>query len=90
MEGQQVEFSVRRHGDDAVFIVRDHGIGIPEVDQVRLFEAFHRCSNVGQTAGTGLGLLIVKRCVDLHQGNLSFESKLNKGTTFTVRLPLFA
>jgi signal transduction histidine kinase len=88
--GRGVEFSVRREGDDAVFTVRDHGIGIPEADRGRLFEAFHRASNVGQTPGTGLGLLIVKRCVELHEGNITFESRENEGTTFTVRLPLFA
>lgn len=85
----EVEFTVRREGSDAIFSVRDRGIGIPEADRPRLFEAFHRASNVGQTQGTGLGLLIVRRCVELHRGTISFESQENQGTTFTVRLPLF-
>jgi signal transduction histidine kinase len=88
-EGGEVLFTGRREGDDAVFEVIDHGIGIPENERERLFEAFHRCSNVGETPGTGLGLVIVKRCVDLHGGTLAFESTLGRGTTFTVRLPLF-
>jgi len=88
--GTPVDFQVRREGDHAVFTVRDHGIGIPAADQIRLFEAFHRAKNVGETPGTGLGLLIVKRCVELHHGIISFESRENEGTTFTVRLPLFA
>jgi signal transduction histidine kinase len=89
-EGTDVEFRVARDGDDAKFTVRDRGIGIPEADCPRLFEAFHRAGNVGETPGTGLGLLIVKRCVELHRGSIGFESRVGEGTTFTVRLPLFA
>jgi PAS domain S-box-containing protein len=65
----------------------DEGIGIPEKDQAHLFEAFHRASNVGATPGTGLGLVIVKRAVDLHGGSITFESVVDEGTTFIVRLP---
>ena len=65
----------------------DEGIGIPEKDQARLFETFHRASNVGTTPGTGLGLAIVKRAVDLHDGTITFESEIDSGTTFVVRLP---
>lgn len=88
-EGSEVTFTARRDDDDAVFQVIDHGIGIPPADRTRLFEAFHRCSNVGEIPGTGLGLVIVKRCVDLHGGSLDIDSVVGKGTTFTVRLPLF-
>lgn len=87
--GRPVEFSVDRDGAEAVFIVRDHGIGIPEADQAWLFSAFHRGSNVGPRAGTGLGLVIVKRCVELHGGKIRVGSKVGEGTTMTVRLPLF-
>ncbi len=89
-EGSTVEFTARREGEDAVFKVVDHGIGIPETDREHLFEAFHRCSNVGEIPGTGLGLVIVKRCVDLHGGSLRIDSTVGQGTTITVRLPLFA
>jgi signal transduction histidine kinase len=89
VDGHAVDFRVKRDGRDAIFTVRDHGIGIPEPDQAHLFEAFHRATNVGQIPGTGLGLLIVKRCLELHDGSINFESRLNQGTTFTVRLPLF-
>ncbi len=88
-EGSEVLYTARRDGDYAVFQVIDHGIGIPEADRARLFEAFHRCSNVGEIPGTGLGLVIVKRCIDLHEGTLEIDSTIGKGTTFTVRLPLF-
>lgn len=88
-EGGEVLFTCRREGTDAVFQVIDHGIGIPETDRHRLFEAFHRCSNVGEIPGTGLGLVIVKRCLDLHGGSVSIHSEVGRGTTFTVKLPLF-
>jgi len=85
-----VKFAVCREGADAVFAVKDHGMGIPEKDQVRIFEAFHRASNVADIPGSGLGLLITKRCVELHGGTIGFVSSQGEGTTFTVRLPLFA
>ncbi len=88
-EGSPVVFSARREGTDAIFQVRDNGIGIPEEDMPQLFEAFFRCGNVGEIPGTGLGLVIVKRCVELHGGSLAIESKPGAGTTFTVRLPVF-
>ena len=88
-ENSPVDFTCRREGEQAVFTVRDLGVGIPEADRPRLYEAFHRCTNVSDIPGTGLGLVIVKRCVDLHGGTISFTSALNAGTTFTVRLPLF-
>lgn len=88
-DGKPVDFTIERQGDSAVFSVRDHGIGIPELDQARLFEAFHRAGNVGETPGTGLGLLIVKRCVDMHHGSISLHSSEGNGSTFTVSLPLY-
>lgn len=85
----EVVFTVRREGDRAVFKVTDHGIGIPQDDLKDLFEAFHRGRNVGEIPGTGLGLVIVKRCIDLHGGTLELDSVVGQGTTFTVDLPLF-
>ncbi|HEY9643896.1 MAG TPA: PAS domain-containing sensor histidine kinase [Coleofasciculaceae cyanobacterium] len=71
-----------------VFCIRDRGMGIPPEDLPHLFEPFHRGKNVSNIPGTGLGLNIVKRFVDLHQGQVQVDSKLNVGTTFTVTLPL--
>lgn len=82
----QVEVGVRNH--QLEFCIRDQGIGIPDADQPRLFETFHRGSNVGSRAGTGLGLVIVKRCVELHGGRLELRSRVGEGTTVVVRLPL--
>jgi signal transduction histidine kinase len=84
-----VELSLERQNGKALFQVRDRGIGIPAADQRQLFTAFHRGQNVGQVAGTGLGLVIVKHCVDLHGGEITCESTEGSGTTFTVRLPMF-
>ena len=87
--GATVQFTVERHGNDAVCVVRDRGIGISEDDQQQLFRAFHRGGNVGTRPGTGLGLLLVKRCTELHGGEVRVESKVGEGTTVTVRLPVF-
>lgn len=88
--GSVVRFGVRPEGDVAICEITDRGCGIPEADQKRLFQAFHRGSNVQQIPGTGLGLLIVHRCVELQGGVIQCESVEGRGTTFTVRLPLFA
>jgi signal transduction histidine kinase len=87
--GATVHFLVERNGSDAVCVIRDQGIGIPEEDQRQLFEAFHRGSNVGTRPGTGLGLLLVKRCADLHGGKVQVVSKFGEGTTVTVRFSAF-
>ena len=87
--GSVVEFQLEARGHSALFTVRDRGIGIPEADARLLFQAFHRGRNVGDTPGTGLGMTIVKRCVELHGGKIAFESKEGHGTTFIVALPLF-
>jgi signal transduction histidine kinase len=87
--GSAVQFAVERDGRDAVFRVADHGIGIPEADLKQLFESFHRGGNVGEIPGTGLGMVLVKRCVELHRGDIAVESVEGRGTTVTVRLPLF-
>ena len=88
--GATVHFGAERDGNEAVCIVRDQGIGIPEEDQQQLFTAFHRGSNVGHRPGTGLGLLLVKRCAELHGGKVQVKSTVGVGTTVTVRLPIFS
>jgi signal transduction histidine kinase len=87
--GATVQFAVERHGRDAVCTVRDPGIGISDDDQQQLFKAFHRGGNVGTRPGTGLGLLLVKRCAELHGGEVRVSSKMGEGTTVIVRLPVF-
>lgn len=86
-EGSKVEFTLSCLDDEIVFEVRDYGIGIPFIDQPRLFELFHRASNVKMIRGTGLGLAIVKQCVVAHRGRVKFNSQEGVGTGFTVLLP---
>jgi len=87
--GMPVEFAAKRHNGEAVFTVRDRGIGIPLEDQPRIFNSFSRGRNVGERPGSGLGLVIVQRCVQLHGGDIRLESAPGQGTTMTVRLPMF-
>jgi signal transduction histidine kinase len=87
--GATVRFRVERNGPEAVCTVLDQGLGISEQDQQKLFTAFHRGANVGSRPGTGLGLMLVKRCADLHGGKVRVTSKIGDGTTVVVSLPLF-
>jgi len=86
--GDPVDLELNREENQARIIIRDRGIGIPEKDQVNLFEPFHRAQNTGTINGTGLGLAIVKKAVDLHQGSISIQSQIDIGTIFTVTLPI--
>jgi two-component system sensor histidine kinase/response regulator len=67
--------------------VRDRGIGIPVKDQPSIFEPFFRASNTGGKPGHGLGLCVVKSCIEEHGGSIHFVSKPNQGTTFLIDLP---
>jgi signal transduction histidine kinase len=87
--GATVYFSIVRDSADAVCIVRDQGIGISEDDQPQLFKAFYRGGNVGTRPGTGLGLLLVKRCAELHGGTVELNSNIGEGTRVTVTVPIW-
>ncbi len=67
--------------------VKDYGIGIPKEEQPKLFSMFHRASNVGTISGTGLGLVILKRCIDHLRGKVSLDSEPGKGTEVAIWLP---
>ncbi len=69
-------------------VVEDQGIGIPEEDQPHMFERFFRANNVENIQGTGLGLNIVKRYLNLLGGDISFNSKPGRGTVFRINIPL--
>lgn len=86
-ENGRVEIDLVDKGEVLLLSVKDDGIGIPLKDQENMFERFHRAENVANIQGTGLGLNIVKKYVELLDGNISFESKLDKGTTFFIELP---
>lgn len=68
--------------------VKDNGIGIPTEEQSKLFNRFFRADNVANIEGTGLGLNIVKKYVELLNGTITFTSIPEKETIFTVQLPL--
>jgi PAS domain S-box-containing protein len=87
-EGSQVRLELIFEESKVIFRISDQGIGIPSSDQVHLFNAFFRGSNVGTIPGVGLGLVIVKETVDLHRGEIVVNSEVGVGTTFTVTLPL--
>jgi len=87
-----VELSARKSSDGAHFVVavKDRGIGISEQDQPRIFEPFFRSdpSRTRATGGVGLGLAVVRRIVEAHQGTIEVQSDLGQGTRFVVTLPL--
>ncbi|PIG91115.1 PAS domain-containing sensor histidine kinase [Gloeocapsopsis sp. IPPAS B-1203] len=87
-QGGNIQLDLICDEETAIFRVQDCGIGIPVADQANLFTSFYRCSNTGKLPGTGLGLVIVKDAVDLHGGQITVESEVGVGTTFTVTLPL--
>jgi signal transduction histidine kinase len=68
--------------------VKDNGLGIPEEDHKHLFERFFRGKNVTNIQGTGLGLHIVSKYVELMGGRIEVDSELNSGTTFTLKFTL--
>ncbi|QHV01831.1 PAS domain S-box protein [Synechocystis sp. CACIAM 05] len=86
--GSTITLDISKDEEHLLFQVRDEGIGIPLQDQEKLFEAFHRASNVGDIPGTGLGLSIVKRYVEFQGGTIEVISMPGKGTTMVIKLPL--
>ncbi len=87
LDDKPIEVYSSVNKDEIVLKVIDHGIGIPEEDQEHLFERFYRAVNATNIQGTGLGLNIVAKYVELLNGTIIFESKLNVGTTFVIKLP---
>jgi signal transduction histidine kinase len=85
--GGTVSLSLTLEETQVIISCLDEGIGIPVEDQQELFKSFSRASNVGTIAGIGLGLSIVKKCVDLHSGQITVDSVVGQGTKFTVTLP---
>ena len=86
--GGEVILEIDATDDEEIILkVTDRGIGIAKEEQTNIFEMFYRGNNIENIPGSGLGLAIVKTCVYLHGGEMSVQSALDKGSTFTVRLP---
>ena len=87
--GGEIEVRVEGGEDRVRVVVRDSGIGIPEDDLTRIFERFYRVDKARSRAlgGTGLGLSIVKHLVQSLGGEISVESRLGEGSTFSFSLP---
>ena len=68
--------------------VKDNGIGIPKNELPKLFSKFYRAKNAFSTAGTGLGLYLVKRFIEMHDGQVEILSEPGKGTEIIVKLPI--
>jgi signal transduction histidine kinase len=86
-DGSIVHFKAQLSQDKVQIEVQDQGIGIPEEEQSHLFERFFRAKNATNLQGTGLGLNITKKHIELMQGELTFKSQLNEGSTFQATLP---
>ena len=86
--GGTIDVEAEVVADDIVVTIADRGLGIPAGDLDRLFERYHRGSNVSGIVGTGVGLYLVKMAVDLHGGSIEVKSREGEGSRFTIRLPI--
>jgi signal transduction histidine kinase len=89
-DGGRVDVQAHRDTDKVEISVRDTGIGIAPEDQQAVFEEFRQVGRdyTKKAEGTGLGLALTKRIIELHGGSLRLESALGKGSTFTITMPV--
>ena len=81
------QLSIHFKPTEVVLSIKDYGLGIPEEEQLHLFEPFFRAVNVTEIQGTGLGLSIAKEYVEVNKGNIVVKSTLGKGSTFEITFP---
>src|SRR5262249_43998664 len=91
LHGGFIEVTALTVDDDIVFTVSDTGIGIPKVDQPRIFERFYRVdvARSREAGGTGLGLAIAKHIVEVHGGRIWVDSEIGQGSQFHFSVPIF-
>jgi signal transduction histidine kinase len=89
-ENGEINVRLVSHGENVVCVISDNGIGIAPSDQMHIFERFYKVdkSRARSLGGNGLGLALVKKIVNIHEGNVTAESALGKGTAFKVTLPI--
>lgn len=89
-EGGSIKVMARTDNGFVAISVRDTGVGIAEENQSKIFDRFFRAedSDIQQVPGTGLGLAIVRSLVEMHGGNITVDSELGAGSTFTFTLPI--
>lgn len=86
----EITIHLEKKEQQAVVTISDTGIGISETEQLHIFERFYKAdkARVRSNSGSGLGLSIVKKIVEMHNGTISVQSEINKGTTFVIQLPM--
>ena len=87
-DGNPIELNLKKIDKLVVLTVKDHGIGISEEDQCKVFKKFSRAVNVKEYSGFGLGLYIISEIAKAHGGAVKLESELHKGSTFSIELPI--
>ena len=87
-ERRPIEITLKKTQDKAILSVRDHGIGIADVDKEKIFKRFERAVSVKNFSGLGLGLYISNKIVEAHEGKIRVESEVGKGSNFIVELPV--
>lgn len=87
-QGGMISIRLYRNEETVIFTITDEGIGIAEEDKNRIFERFFKADKSRSREGNGLGLVLVKKIVELSNGKITFDSKLGEGSTFVVELPI--
>lgn len=85
--GGDIYLILKCEAKKTIFQIKDQGIGIPFEDLPKIYHPFYRGQNVERIVGTGLGLAVVKKCLELYQGTIEVESQVGTGTLFTIAIP---
>lgn len=86
-ENRKIDINITENNNSYTIIIKDNGIGIPQEELSQIFKQFYRASNASEYRGSGLGMTIIKRSLDILSSKLDITSKLNKGTTITIDMP---
>lgn len=90
VENKKIEITTTNKNKQLIIHIKDYGIGISKKEQVLIFDKFYRIpkGNIHTVKGLGLGLFVVKQIIQAHQGKIEVESKIGKGSTFIIYLPI--